>query len=250
MTETHPREKLLLQVIHFLSEKFKETLVLEGGMLLRLLNSPRSTQDVDYYWISEKSKKTLATEIRTAFDRFQAGRVTDIRLNSRGIFLDMESTEQETDKIMIELNVVPSLNLPSEFVSTAPVSNRYALTGRIVATIALPEAFAHKIAASLERDTARDIHDIAVFEALCEFDKKTLKKRLGAISIKRAKPDKLTFSEAATLLENRARNLTEESLNEELYPLIPKSQRPGLLYTIKAAVMRIVQKLRATDMRL
>lgn len=250
MIETHPREKLLLQVIHFLSEKFKETLVLEGGMLLRLFNSPRSTQDVDYYWISEKSKKVLTREIRTAFDTFQAGRVTDIRLNSRGIFLDMESAEQETGKIMIELNVVPSLNLPSEFVSTASVSNRYALTGRIVATIALPEAFAHKIAAALERETARDIHDIAVFESLCEFDQKTLEERLRTLSIQRNKPAHLTFPEAAGILENRARNLTEESLKEELYSLIPESQRPGLLYTIKAAVMRIVQKLRAINMPL
>lgn len=238
------KEKLLIKIIHFLAEKFKEKIVLEGGMLLRMFNSPRSTQDVDYYLISTKSKKLLADEIKQIFKQFGDAKITAVNLNSRGIFLDMEGVDENSGRVMVEINVASSLNLPVESVSTAALSNQYMLTGRVVAVIALPEAFSHKIAACIERKNMRDLYDLSIFDVLCAFDQNTLLNRLKNISIGRQKPRKVSLGEAAEILENRAEEINEDSLRSELYPIMPVEQRVGLDKIMTASVMRVVQKLR------
>lgn len=237
------KEMLLVQIIHFLSEKFKERILLEGGMLLRMFNSPRSTQDVDYFLVSEISKKILAVEIKKVLAQFSDAKISRIDLNSRGIFVEMTGLNKSAGKVMVEFIIVPSLNMPSEHVSTLALSNQYSLTGRVVATIALPEAFSHKIAACIERKSMRDLYDISIFDGLCAFDMTTLLNRFEKLNINRGKPKKMSLSEAAKILEARVKKLTEDSLRDELYPLIPPDQQKGLLYTIKASVMRVVQKL-------
>lgn len=238
------KEKILIKIIHLLSEKFKERIVLEGGMLLRLFNSPRSTQDIDYYFLSDKSKKLLVKDIEKVLSQFNEATILKVTVNSRGIFVDMEGVEEGVGTVMVEINVVPSLHMPSDHVSTVALSNQYSLTGRIVATIALPEAFAHKIAACIERRSMRDLYDISIFDVLCDFDRDTLHGRFQGLSIKRKKPQAITFEMAADWLEKRVNYLSEELLRDELYPLIPSEQQAGLAYVIKAAVMRVVQKLR------
>lgn len=238
------KEELLIKIIHFLSEKFKERIVLEGGMLLRLFNSPRSTQDVDYYLLSDKSKKLLVKDIEKVLSQFAEATISKVTVNSRGIVVDMDGVEEGVGTVMIEINVVSSLHMPSDHVSTVALSNQYSLSGRIVTTIALPEAFAHKISACIERRSMRDLYDISIFDVLCDFDRNTLNNRFQSLSINRKKPQVITFEMAADWLEKRANGLSEESLRDELYPLIPSEQQAGLAYVIKAAVMRVVQKLR------
>ncbi len=241
------KEELLIKIIHFLSEKLKENIVLEGGMLLRMFNSPRSTQDVDYYLISKDSKKVLAKDIKHLFESFEAATIVSVDLNSRGIFIDMDGVDSAAGRVTVEINVVPEMNLPTDHVSTVAVSNQYSLTGRVVATIALPEAFSHKIAASIERESMRDLYDISILEPLCNFDLKTLLKRFDNVSIKRKKSKKISPETAADILETRVRNLDEDKLQDELYPLIPPEQQAGLEYLIKASVMRVVQRLRGME---
>jgi len=241
------KEHLLIEIIHYLSEKLKENIVLEGGMLLRMFNSPRFTQDVDYYLVSSHSKKLLAEEIKKTFEAFKSARISAVNLNSRGIFIDMEGVKEGAGKVAVEINVVQELNLPTEHVSTVSLSNQYSLTGRIVTTIALPEAFSHKISACLERQSMRDLYDISIFDSLCSFDPKTLLKRFEKLSIRGQKPQKISLIKAADILDGRVRELNEDMLRDELYPLIPQEQQAGLAYVIKAAVMRVVQRLRGMD---
>lgn len=212
-------------------------------MLLRLLNSPRSTQDVDYFLLSEKSKKLLVKDIEKALGQFEGATISKVTVNSRGIFVDMKGVEEGVGTVMVEINVVSSLFMPSDHVSTVALSHQYSLTGRIVATIALPEAFAHKISACIERRSMRDLYDISIFDVLCDFDRNTLQKRFQSLSINRKKPQTITFGMAADWLEKRAKALNADLLRDELYPLIPLEQHAGLEYVIKAAVMRVVQKL-------
>lgn len=241
---TSKKEELLIKLIHFLSGKIKEKILLEGGMLLRMFNSPRSTQDIDYFLISDESKKVLVVEFEKILSQFNDAKISTINLNSRGIFIEMEGLDKDAGKIIIEFIVVPSVNMPSEHVSTFALSSQYSLTGRVVATIALPEAFSHKIAACIERRSVRDLYDISIFSNLCDFDINTLLNRFEGLSINRKKPQKMSPSKAADVLESRVRELNEEALRDELYPLIPPEQQAGLLYLIKASVMRVVQRLR------
>ncbi len=237
------REEMLVRIIHALSEKFRSHLVLKGGMLLRLLNCPRSTQDVDYVWLSTESKKVLGKAIEEVLKAMPEITITTVTLNSRGIFIDVAATDAPEMLAKIEIDVKPSLNLPSEGISTVALANLYALTGRIVSTVALPEAFANKIAATLERDVARDLYDLCQFEPLCPYDLPTLQKRLAKIEINRAKPKAISFAEAALLMKQKMEGITESALSQTLYPLLPENQRQGLVPIIRAAVARVVQRL-------
>lgn len=236
-------EELLILLLNHLAEKMKDRLILKGGMLLRLLQSPRPTQDLDFVLISKESRKVLVREIISCLDELQAIEVTRQNLNSRGIFLDVRDRESKIEATL-EINVVLSTHLPPEPISTARVSSLYSLAGRVVSAMAPAEAFSNKIAASLERKVIRDIYDLSLFEPMTSFDQETLKDRLSKLQIHRTKPRTVTLVEAADLLQKRLDELTEEKIKTELYPLLPDEYRGGLLLPIRASVSRIIQKLK------
>lgn len=237
------REELLLRVIHLMAEKFKDRVVLEGGMLLRLLGCPRSTQDVDCILLSNESKKTLAPKIKRALAELEGARVAEVSLNSRGIFIRLESSDRPGLKAMLEIGVAAALNLPTGHLSTVAIANKYFRGGRIVTTMALPEALANKIASALERDTLRDLYDLSILEPLCAFDEATLAKRLRALSIGRQKPKSISFQEASAMLRAKAERITARVVKEELAPLLPPHQADGIEEILKAAVVRVAEKL-------
>jgi predicted nucleotidyltransferase component of viral defense system len=241
------REELLIRIIHFLAEKFKTEIALEGGMLLRLLGCPRSTQDVDYVLRSSQSKKVLAERLRRIFSQWDEIEIVAVKLNSRGVFLDVETTEKPFLKANIEIKVQAELGLPIESSSTAAVAREHKLDARVVSIVALAEAFSNKIAAALERTSARDLYDLSQFEPLSAYDVVTLRKRFSTLSVSRGKPRSITFQEASRMLRKRIEALTELDLERELYPLLPPAQRRGLLLIIKAAVARIAARLEVEE---
>ena len=118
------REALLLEIMHLMAEKFKDRIVLEGGMLLRLLNSHRSTRDIDYVLISKESKKTLSGKVKKVLETLEDIKIEDIKLNSRGIFIDLKGSEPPHANLFLEITVLPSLNIAPEHISTGALSNK------------------------------------------------------------------------------------------------------------------------------
>ena len=236
------REEFLVRVMHHLGTRLKEHLVLKGGMLLRLYNSPRSTQDIDYILLSEESKKILVGQIREALKEIPYLVIRKEELNSRGIWIDVEESSSKT-RALIEVSVQPSTELPPEPLSTASLSTQYSIPAVIISTMALPEAFSHKIAACVEREATRDLYDMSLLEPQTHFDKNTLIKRFSSLAIKKSKPRKIDFQEAAGILRQRLTDLTEERLRQDVYPLIPKTHREGLFKIIQASVLRVIQKI-------
>lgn len=243
------RERLLVAVMHRLAGLFKDRLILKGGMLLRLLNSSRSTQDIDYVLLSSDSKKNLVVPLRRALEEIDDLKIIEVRINSRGIFFDLvesgSASGNASQKILIEISVVPSLHLPPEPLDTTSLASQYAMTARIVSTMALPEAFANKIAATLERNVVRDLYDLSVFEPLCDFDTATLQDRLRSLAVRREKPKVVSWQKGAKLLKARLDNLSEEKIERELQPLLPVQKRQGILVMIKASVGRIINRMRS-----
>ena len=80
-------EELLARLMNTLAQTFKNELILKGGMLLRLLNSPRGTQDLDYVWIRTKKRTLFADEIKKTLEQMEGIQVTNVHANSRGIFI-------------------------------------------------------------------------------------------------------------------------------------------------------------------
>lgn len=237
------REELLVRLMHHLSETFKDRLVLEGGMLLRLLNSQRSTQDVDYVFLSQESKKVLAKEFEKVLGRMEGVRVDDVHLHSRGVFIRVVDSDVPENSAMLEISVLPSLHRPTGHLSTLVLAGKYALGARVVTTMELSEAFANKIAAALERDSLRDLYDLSIFESLGDFDAETLRSRLAMVSIARKRPRSMGGAEAANLLRDRAERVDGTTVEQELAPLLPKQELAGLETVIRASVLRIADRI-------
>jgi predicted nucleotidyltransferase component of viral defense system len=239
-------EELLAKLMGQLAERFKNQLILKGGMLLRLLNSARRTQDLDYSWVRTKKRTLLGLEIKTALEEMEGIRVIDERTNSRGVFLTVRHEPSETIA-KIEINVVSSSHLPPRPMSTAPLTNRYALRSHVIAAMDLSEALSHKIAAALERDLARDLYDLAQMEPLTPFDPSTLKDRLAKLEVARSKPRRIGFREGAELLQGRLDRLTQKKVIDELSDAIPDGHLPGLETVIRASVSRIIQRMQSLE---
>lgn len=88
---------------------------------------------------------------------------------------------------------------------------------------------------------------LSQFESLCPYDVGVLRQRLSQLSVNRARPKKAPFSAASSILRKRVDALTEQNLEQELYPLIPPDQRRGLLLLIKAAIGRIAAKMEVEE---
>lgn len=237
------REELLLKVMHLMSEHFKDRIVLEGGMLLRLLNSPRATQDVDYLLVSESSKKVLAEEIKKVLLKLDDVIVRAVELNSRGIFVSLESRNEPNVGAFLEISVVSALLKPPTSISTIALAGRYSMTGRIVASMELSEAFAHKICAAIERDSIRDLYDMTILEPLCEIDMAILSKRLSNLSVKRQKARSISLDEAVERLRTRAGDITQEKVERELGAWLPDESLCGMDVIIKSTILRVAQRI-------
>jgi len=237
-------EELLARIMGRLAERFKNQLILKGGMLLRLLNSPRSTQDIEYCWIRTKKRTLLANEIKQELEELEGIRVKDIRSNSRGVFLTV--VEDASDAVAkIEVSVISSTHRPPTAVSTSSVTNRYFLKAQVIAAMDLSEAMSHKIAAALERDLVRDLYDLAQLEPMTTFDPGTLNDRLEKLEVGRSKPRSVSLEQAAEFLSKRVKGLDEKTVRAELGSVLPPEQLPGLHLVIRASVLRIIQRMRA-----
>lgn len=235
-------EELLAHLLNHLALKFNNQLILKGGMLLRLLNSPRSTQDLDYCWVRTKKRNIFGQEVKETLESLEGVRVTRLEANSRGIFLDVADRNSNV-KAKVEIGVVKSMPLPPVPLATTSLSQPYSLASRIVSTMDLAEAFSHKIAASLERNLMRDLFDLAQMEPLTNFDAGVLKMRLAKLSIGRAKPREVSFREAAAILRRRMERLTQKDLEKELLAVLPQEKLTGGSLVIRASMSRTIQKL-------
>ena len=211
-------------------------------MLLRLYNSPRATQDIDYIFISEESKKKLKNELVGALQEIKDISLEKAAIHSRGIFIDIVETNTKT-RCILEISVLPSTVLPLEPLSTAPLAQKYHLEARIISALSFEEAFSHKIAAALERRAIRNLYDLSQMEALGTFDQETLKARLSKLTVERKKIQAVSPQEAAIFLQKKIDAVSQKNIEEELHPLLPLEYQAGLLRVVKNSVQKIIQRL-------
>ncbi|MBI4124759.1 MAG: nucleotidyl transferase AbiEii/AbiGii toxin family protein [Deltaproteobacteria bacterium] len=235
-------EELITKILTTLSAKFRKNLILKGGILMRLYQSPRYTKDIDFVLITRESRKKWAPLLVQALEGIDGVKVGKVQLHSRGIWLDVIAEAEKTG-CLVEVSFLPFTQLPPETLSTAYLARQYNVAACLVSAMALPEAYANKIAAALERAVGRDFYDLSQMEEMGTFDINTLKTRLSKLSVERARPKAVTFPEAAQLLRKRLQALSQESIEKELNPLLPPEYQPGVLRVIQASVGRLIQRL-------
>jgi len=227
-------EELLAWVMNFFAMEFGSNAIIRGGMALRLLNSPRYTNDIDYVFVPFLSKKELKLLIEEKLSNV-SGLVFSIKLNSKVMDIDINYMGQSCQ---IEINVESECD--SIAMSSSPIASLYGMPAKIVRIASLPVAFAHKIAAWNERELLRDLFDIYQYKSILRVEPnlEVLQKRLAKVRIyKNAKPAN-NLNELKEKLLLAAKGLDEQKI-KELKPLLPEAELAGLHLRIAASILTI-----------
>lgn len=238
------QEHLLVFVMDRIAERLTTHAVLKGGMALRLTNSPRSTNDLDYVFVPFKTKRDIVELVLDCFKDIP-GIACKHQLNSKCLRINI-STE---DGIMVQVEANVMLECMSSTLSNQILAQKYGLAPRAVKVMSFEVALANKLAAWCERRLVRDIFDIYYLSNVLgkEPDLEVLAGRLVKLNYARNVKDKkknLTCQELATELEEYVANLSMDKIEGELGPYFPSGALVGLGNTIKIGILKIINWLK------
>jgi len=232
-------EKLLAQVLDLFAQAFDRRAVLRGGMLLRVLGSPRYTNDLDYVFVPYASKKDIVDQILGCLSGLPDVKLSH-SLNSKCLRVVVQTA---TATIQIEAKV--SRKMPLTTVSTQLFSTHFGLPPRLIHVMDLSVALSNKLAAWNERRLIRDLYDIWFFLQMnVRPDAATLEKRLRKPAYSRlVKPDAYFGGEGVgafyEFLREKVGDLSEADISGGLAAYLPERERVGLLPLIKAALVKL-----------
>ena len=242
-------EALRIFLIGLFGEKLDKHAILKGGMVLRLLQCPRYTNDLDYVFIPFDSKKKIIPLIQIVLSE-----IPEIKLEHR-----FHSTNAQCDVILknqfgifktqMEVNAAEDCEMQS--LSTSDLALHYNQSPHIVRVMRFDVMLAHKLAAWNERRLMRDLYDIYfIYKFLGELPHlPTLKKRLQKIQYaKRAfskeKPQQMALEDFLALLEKEAKEISEKGIEMELRDYLSQNESVGLDKKIRIAILQMVDALK------
>ena len=231
-------EALLSWIVDFFAQKFGNSAILKGGMSLRLMHSPRYTNDVDYIFVPFDSKKDVKTLVGEALAQVE-GLSFNTTMNSKALRIIIDYAGQQAQ---IEINV--EKKCPSIPMSSTLLSTPYGYPARIIRVMEPGAAFAHKIAAWNERELMRDLYDVYQYESLFK-----AMPRMDVLLVRLKKARSYRNVVAAKNLDGLvdklricAENLTEESFGE-LVPLLEHNELAGLSFRIRPSILALCDKM-------
>jgi predicted nucleotidyltransferase component of viral defense system len=228
-------EELLAWIINFFADEFGNSAVIRGGMALRLLNSPRYTNDIDYVFVPFKSKNELKPLIEKKLSGV-SGLEFSISLNSKVMVVQINYLSQSC-----QVEISAKNECESQTMSSSAVASPYGMPSKIVRITELSVAFAHKIAAWNERELLRDLFDMYQYKTILRVkpNLETLRQRLVK---PRSYPDVNPAKNMGDLKEKlltAADSLNEQNI-QELKPLLPEAELVGLHLRIAAALRETI----------
>ncbi|PWJ62784.1 MULTISPECIES: nucleotidyl transferase AbiEii/AbiGii toxin family protein [unclassified Fibrobacter] len=231
-------EELLAWIVDFFAVKFGNSAILKGGMSLRLMHSPRFTNDVDYIFIPFDSKKDVKTIIEDELSKIN-GLKFESSLNSKALRILISFGNQQA-----QIEISAEKDCPSIPMSSSLLSTPYGRPARIIRVMEPSIAFAHKIAAWNERGLMRDLYDVYQYDALFGLapDTDVLQKRLKNA---RSYANVVAAKNMLSLIEKLqafAKELKEVSF-DELKPLLAEEDLAGLLYRMRPSILSLCEKL-------
>ena len=234
------REGLLVWVLHRFAEEFNEHAILKGGLLLRLLDSPRYTNDVDIVFAPYRSKRQITPRVRAILEEIEDAAV-DVSHHST-----MLRATIRVDGVAVQVECSVASECRSIAMTTASMAEANGYLPRVVRAMDLSVALAHKLAAWNERRVVRDLYDAYFFVARVGVrpDMRVLEERLRTFRSNRPELKRvrsMTVVVFKSSLEEALANLTDRAIDEELSGLIPASVRAGLCLQIRAALNGLLQ---------
>ncbi|MHC4873950.1 MAG: nucleotidyl transferase AbiEii/AbiGii toxin family protein [Planctomycetota bacterium] len=230
------QEALLSEILELFAVKFDKHAVLRGGMVLRLLESPRMTNDLDYVFIPYKSKNDIKDDVLNALAELVDCDISH-SLNSKCLRIIISRGD-----LTVQVEIKTAMEYMTETLSTEPLAKLYNQNRRIIPVVDFSVALANKLAAWLERRLVRDLFDIQFFLNIgIKADTDTLSKRLKKPQYsKLVKPLQVTppVSEEFfyDFLKESVINLTQDEVDKEMRSILNDEDRAGLALKIKAAI--------------
>jgi predicted nucleotidyltransferase component of viral defense system len=237
------QEALLVWLIGFFGQKFHNHAILKGGMVLRLLDSPRSTNDADFVFVPYASRKDLQAQVGNALDGVPDLKWSD-RLDSRAWRLRIRHGGQ-----LAQVEITVAQECASFPVSTGPLARVHGLPGNVVRVMDLPVALSNKLAAWNERRLWRDALDLWFLHSVrrTPLDYPTLDRRLDNVVVRKGKPRRMTRQELAQALRSTASTITRESVARELADTLPPDDLVGIETRLSTALGRLAQELEESE---
>lgn len=232
-------QALLAQIIDLFAQRFDRNAVLCGGMVLRILGSPRLTNDLDYAFVPFKSKKDIVDDIVNCLEQIPGA---EIRHSMNSKCLRIKITVGE---ISVQVEAKTAMEISTTTTTTRLLSPLFKLPPRTIKILDFPIAMANKMAAWNERRLIRDIYDIWFF---CRMntrpDKKTLKKRLLKPAYSRSVKKSAYFKGSSTedfydLIRNYCASLTDADIEKELSDYLLPGEITGLSDMFRAAFVNL-----------
>lgn len=236
------RDGLFVWVMHRFAEVFEDHAVVKGGMALRLVDSPRLTNDIDYVFVPFTSKKQIVARLRAVLDEIDGAAVV-LEVHSK-----MLRAELRVDQAAIQIEANVATECESEAMATGGLARSVAQPSRIVRIMSPAHALAHKLAAWNERRLGRDLYDIYFLlaragakPALAVLEARLAKveSRLPALRQRR----RISRSQLGAELLAAVDALTDRDLRRELEGVLPPEELAGLALRIRAAVLRLLEGL-------
>lgn len=238
------QEHLLAYIMHVIAEEFPSNAVLKGGMVLRLTNSPRLTNDLDYVFVPFKSKKDIVELLLNCLEKIPGITFTH-QLNSKCLRIVL--TTKENISVQVEANVMKECVTAT--LTTQVLASQYALAPKVIKIVSLEVALANKMAAWCERRLVRDVFDIYYISSVLNKkpDLTVLNNRLLKLNYARNiknKPTTITLEELSDELESYVAELNQEAIEEELGASFTSEESAGMDLIIRAGIMKLIYWLK------
>ena len=234
-------QRLLARVLDLFAQKFDKKAVLRGGMVLRVLGSPRLTNDLDYVFVPYKSKKDIVDEILTCLRSIDGAEI-DYSLNSKCLRVVLT-----VDQTTIQIEAKVAMDVETSTASTRLFSLQFDLPPRIIRVVDTNVALANKMATWNERRLIRDIYDIwFLLQMKATPDTDTLTKRLLKPEYSRL-VKKADYFPGQTCLEfydfmrDKAAELSDDDISNELSDYLVPKETEGLALLFRAALVKLVR---------
>lgn len=236
------RDELFVLVMHRLADAFAEHAILKGGLVLRLLESPRLTNDLDYVFVPYDSKTKARKEIEAALAAIAGVRIT-AEVSSRMVRFLVHASEAD---IQVEVHVADACESTS--LPTAQLARAAGQPSRIVRVMRYDVALAHKLAAWNERRLPRDLYDVYFFVSRLNErpHMTTLDQRLSRIESRLPalkKHKRMTRAELAAAVQMAADVLTQSEVETSLSAILPPVELAGLAGRMKVALSKVADLL-------
>ena len=228
-------EVFLAEIINLFADRFGNKAILRGGMALRLLQSARLTNDLDYIFVPFKSKNDVVDDVVAALRTLDKVSV-EYSLNSKCLRCLVKR-----DDLVAQVEIKVGMECKVKAISTSALSREHNLTARIVNVVAYDVALANKMAAWYERRLLRDLFDIHILLNMGIVpDKVTLAKRLKKPNFARnvkEKADDRGLESFYKFLRKQVEALEESDLRQQLSGILPDAELLGLDLKIKNSIL-------------